>query len=240
MYHITGVILPLPNFSGLNNLNYIDGYLEITNNCYLSDFSGWNNLDSIGDYFEIDDNDALTSLSSLQNITSVEGTLEISTNNALYNLTGLENIGAGSITDLYIYSNKLLTKCAVESICNFLTSPGGTISIHNNAPGCNPQKEVQEACGASVNEVQNSHKILLHPIPFNSSTTIEYELGKPAYVKLFICNYLGELTEILVDKYQMKDKYKFIWCPENLPAGIYFCILKIDDETQTEKMIKLQ
>jgi hypothetical protein len=67
-------------------------------------------------------------------------------NPALTSLTGLENIDAGSISSLHIENNYLLSTCEVQSICDYLVAPNGTISIYGNAPGCNSQQEVEEAC----------------------------------------------------------------------------------------------
>jgi len=91
-------------------------------------------------------NPYLTSLSGLANLTFVGGYFQIAYNSSLTNLTGLNNINAASIEDLYIYNNNSLSTCEVESICDYLASPNGEVYIGNNAPGCNSQQEVEEAC----------------------------------------------------------------------------------------------
>ena len=61
-------------------------------------------------------------------------------------LTGLDNVEASSIDDLTITYNNTLSTCEVQSVCDYLASPGGTIEIHDNATGCNSQAEVDTAC----------------------------------------------------------------------------------------------
>ena len=68
-------------------------------------------------------------------------------NASLTSLTGLENIDANSINPLFIHYNNSLATCEVQSICDYLASPG-YIVIYNNAIGCNSQTEVEDACDA--------------------------------------------------------------------------------------------
>ena len=70
----------------------------------------------------------------------------ITFNAILTNLTGVENIDANSISNLSIYNNIILSVCDVQSICDYLASPNGTIEIHDNASGCNSQVEVDSTC----------------------------------------------------------------------------------------------
>ena len=67
-------------------------------------------------------------------------------NDALTSLMGLDNIESNSIEDLIIYGNGCLFTCEVQSICDYLASPNGTVNIHDNAIGCNSQQEVEEEC----------------------------------------------------------------------------------------------
>ena len=77
---------------------------------------------------------------------SIGGFLEILDNTALASLMGLDNIQAETIGDLIIADNSSLTTCEVNSVCSYLSSPNGTIEIHDNAPGCNSQQEVEDNC----------------------------------------------------------------------------------------------
>jgi hypothetical protein len=136
----------LTSLTGLDNMISIGGHLRIVDNDALTKLTGLDNVTSIGGSLEFRYNDGLTSLTGLDNVTSIGGDLWISHNHVLTSLTGLSNIDAFSISDLSIVDNITLTTCDVQSICDYLTAPGGTIEIYDNATGCNSQEEVEEAC----------------------------------------------------------------------------------------------
>jgi len=72
--------------------------------------------------------------------------MNIINNGSLTTLSGLENINPGSIIDLNINNNPLLSECDIMSICEYLVSPGGSIEIFDNASGCNSQSEIEDDC----------------------------------------------------------------------------------------------
>jgi len=88
-----------------------------------------------------------------------------------------------------------------------------------------------------VNTATVEQGISLFPNPFTTSTTFEYELKQPFVVLLTIFNHLGEQVE-LIEKKQSAGKQQLFWNAEELPAGVYFCVLKTEGVTQTMKMIK--
>lgn len=88
----------------------------------------------------------LTDLSPLDNLAFVGEYFNIINNASLTNLSGLENIDLGSINELGIYNNPILSECDAQSICDYLVSPNGTVNIHDNAVGCNSQQEVEDDC----------------------------------------------------------------------------------------------
>ena len=55
---------------------------------------------------------------------------------------------------------------------------------------------------------------------------------------LVVYDYLGKQVEV-IEKYQAQGKQQIIWNAEGLPAGIYFCEIKINQGTQTTKLFKL-
>jgi len=139
----------LTNLSALANLNYIGGDFWAEDNVVMVNLTGLNNLTSIGRDLYIEDYDRMVNLTGLNNVTSIGGKIYIEGNNGLTSLTGLENIDAGSINELCIFINTILSKCEVQSICEYLVSPNGKIVIYDNAPGCNSVEEIKEACESS-------------------------------------------------------------------------------------------
>ncbi len=157
---------------GLESLTSIGYALNISSNYTLANLSGLENLTSIGWALRIEGNDDLTGMSGLESLTSIGGELLIRYNDALTSLFGLENIDAGSILDLGIYNNDLLSTCDVQSICNYLTAPNGTITIQDNAPGCNSPEEVELHCLTQVEEIKTGNGITIIPNPSNDKITI--------------------------------------------------------------------
>lgn len=145
---MTLINLPmLQNSSVFGDLKKIGGKLQIQNCDSYSDLSDFSNLQSIGSYITIRDNDNLLSLSGLDNLTSMNGYLYILYNDTLSSLAGIGNISPNTIDSLLIVYNPLLTACDATSVCNYLLSPNGTVTIHHNGPGCSNPPQIAASCG---------------------------------------------------------------------------------------------
>ena len=122
---------------------------------------------SIGGKLEIKKCNSLIDLTGLNNISSINGSLEVIENNSLENLSGIDSINAETISDLVITFNPLLSYCHVKSICDYIFSPNGDLSIHSNSPGCNNYVEVEDACTVAVDELSSMNTFLIYPNPTN-------------------------------------------------------------------------
>lgn len=76
-----------------------------------------------------------------------------------------------------------------------------------------------------------------YPNPFNPKTTIKYTLLGDFYVRVGVFNLFGQELELLFEGKQGEGRYEFIFNGENLPGGVYFIRLQINDKTETRKMI---
>jgi len=90
-----------------------------------------------------------------------------------------------------------------------------------------------------VVNIPEKQNITAYPNPFNSSIVIEYELKNSETVEITIYNHLGKQVE-LIEQNQPQGKQQVVWNAEGLPAGIYYCVLKTENGTQTMKMTKLK
>jgi len=148
--------LALTNLTGLENVTSIGGELYVDGNASLNSLTGLDNVTSIMGSVGIYNNNVLTSFTGLENLISIEGGLFIGVeyyssgggNPSLTCLSGLDNIEAGTINNIAISNNVSLSICEIQSVCDYLAIPGGYTDIHDNAPGCNSQQEVEEACEA--------------------------------------------------------------------------------------------
>jgi len=80
-----------------------------------------------------------------------------------------------------------------------------------------------------------------YPNPFNPITTIHYDLPQSGNVTLAIYNLTGQEVEKLVDGDKIAGKYQVQWNVENLPSGVYFYRLQVDNKfIDSRKMIVLK
>ncbi len=141
---------------------------------------------------------------------------------------------------MVIKHNSQLSTCHVESICNYLADPSGTIEIHDNAPGCNSPEEVEDACiGVSIEELINENSFTISPNPLESTAIVQYSLPQNSLVSLKILDLSGRLVVSLVNEYQQQGEQKIEFNSTGFPAGIYFCTLYTNHGIQTTKLIKL-
>jgi hypothetical protein len=139
----------LTSLSGLDNLTFIGRSLSISKNEVLSSIASLKKLSTAGRGIAIL-NTALTSLKGLENVTDVRGGIDIAQNPVLTSISGLEKIVKDSLTALWIHNNPVLVTCNLPNLCNYLKNPGGSVSIHNNATGCNSPVEMARECGISI------------------------------------------------------------------------------------------
>jgi len=92
---------------------------------------------------------------------------------------------------------------------------------------------IPETNNASVLNIQ------AFPNPFASTTTIEYKLKQNSFVTIIIYNQLGEQIEVIWQT-QSAGKQQVVWNAEGLLSGVYYCVFKTKEGTQTMKMIKLK
>ena len=90
-----------------------------------------------------------------------------------------------------------------------------------------------------INTTNRELEVSIYPNPFSSSTTIEYKLQHTSAVQITIYNHLGKQLEV-IQKNQPIGKQHWVWDAEGLPSGVYFCVLKTSEETQTVKLIKMK
>jgi len=79
-----------------------------------------------------------------------------------------------------------------------------------------------------------------YPNPFNPVTTFKYEIPENAKIRLSIYNIKGELVELLIDEQQKAGIKTVQWDASSSPSGIYYCILKSMDYSNSVKLLLLK
>jgi len=78
-----------------------------------------------------------------------------------------------------------------------------------------------------------------YPNPFNSSTTISFNLSKDSHVNLSVYDVSGRLVETLIDEYRTVGANSVQFTPENTSSSAYIIRITSDYHTATRKMMLL-
>lgn len=224
------------NLSGLDSLSYVGGDVHIHSNPLLSNLSGIENLSSTGGGITIYTNNNLFSLSGLQNLTSIGGHISIYGNSTLENLNGINNIQASSIESINISENENLSECDVQSICDYLATPTGSINIENNSTGCNSVGEVEAACAIiSIEEFSSDELFDIVPNPANTWVTLLYSLPSSCSTAEIS---IKDISGKLIVRIPIEDNHgqKTIDI-SNLEKGVYLYTLKTNRLSKSGKLI---
>ncbi len=157
----------------LQSLTTIGGKLWILQNKGLESLDGLNNVTTIGGDLEIRLNSDLASIEALSVLTTLEGILIIEGNSYLTTLEGLDNIEPSTIDAIEINDNNYLATCEVQSICDYIATPGAIVNISDNSANCNSEDAVILACQLVDDpELLFSNYYTIYPNPANDELRI--------------------------------------------------------------------
>jgi len=75
------------------------------------------------------------------------------------------------------------------------------------------------------------------PNPFNSSTTISFEINSETQVQLSIYNTLGQRVDNLADRMFTPGVHHLVWDASGFPSGIYFYRIVMNGFSETSKVL---
>ena len=102
---------------------------------------------------------------------------------------------------------------------------------------------VQYGTIVSIGDVNNAnHPEYLrllnnYPNPFNSSTTIIFQLTRSALVNVTIYDSAGKKVIVLMNEFKTPETYKIKFTPLNLSSGIYYFRIKTNKKSISKKML---
>lgn len=79
-----------------------------------------------------------------------------------------------------------------------------------------------------------------YPNPFNPYTSIEYYIPKNGNVRLEVTNNMGEVVDVLIDKYLFAGNHLAVWNANSRASGIYFYRLLFDGLSKTKRMMLIR
>lgn len=68
-----------------------------------------------------------------------------------------------------------------------------------------------------------------YPNPFNSQTTISFDLAESGFVQLMIFDLIGRQVDLLLDEYTVAGEHIVTWHPDGLASGIYLVRISGDE-----------
>lgn len=191
----------LNNICFLNKLSRIEeGGITIDNNSFqnLNCLEFLTNVESLS----ILNEEELVSLSGLQSLTCTEH-IELINNQALVSIDSIANISFQCLNELNIANNQMLSECAIEPICEYLTF--GTVhNISNNLGDCTSASAILNNCSISSclgqgltlrtqSEVDGFLPLYNYCIEIVGDLTIESSNNDPIYN----LNSLSNITSVL-------------------------------------------
>ena len=83
------------------------------------------------------------------------------------------------------------------------------------------------------------------PNPFNSSTTIQFDLPKAGAVKIEVFNILGQRVKTLINDYKSPGHHLVVWNGENesgdaIASGIYLYRIETTNNSDVKKLLLLK
>jgi len=79
-----------------------------------------------------------------------------------------------------------------------------------------------------------------YPNPFNPSTKIKYQISADGKVSLKVFDLLGKEIATLVNDYKSPGSYSVDFDGKNLPSGIYYYIIQVNEYVEAKKMILIK
>ncbi|MDQ3193989.1 MAG: T9SS type A sorting domain-containing protein, partial [Bacteroidota bacterium] len=79
-----------------------------------------------------------------------------------------------------------------------------------------------------------------YPNPFNPVTNISYNIETGGYVSMKVYNAAGIEVASLVNRKQASGRYEIKFDASRLSSGIYFYTLRVNDFSETKRMVLLK
>jgi len=79
-----------------------------------------------------------------------------------------------------------------------------------------------------------------HPNPFNSTTTIKFQIPGTNFVTLKVFDLLGREVTTLVNEEMKPGSYERVFDGSGLASGVYFCRLQSNESYATKKLVLLR
>ncbi len=214
-------------------------------------YYGAGRIDAYDAFLAVAENTTRKGIFQTKNASSA--TKDLSVSNIIWSASWIKDVNPTH------FSVDIGDSCAVDVYVDSAgMGPNGvywdTLWIYSNDPDENPYPEpiclrtmivgIEEIEGTTQLPVANA-LYQSNPNPFRSATQINYAIAKECKVNLVVYNVLGQQVKTLVNKKLTPGYYETIWYSKDdrgrqVPAGIYFVRLTVNDDNLTRKVILLK
>ena len=133
--------------------------------------------------------------------------------------------------------NHITLEVLAEDSFSFEKMPGCDVSAHDLGWGLYGWEDAQASLSSTL--PGEFALLLAYPNPFNTSTTIRFELPEASRVKLVVYNTSGQVVAILIDKQLSTGSYTTIWDAEGLASGVYLVALEAGNNFSLARKVML-
>lgn len=167
---------------GFQNISSL-GLVSIRSNPNLISVEAFQNIDRLEGGLEIINNPNLVSLPSFNDITFIGGDFKVQLNTSLENLNGVENIDSIS-NNLIISYNESLADCSALCIPLEEAFIGNNIEIEENPFPCNTEQAILMNCSTSTEDT-TLPDIKIFPNPSNGFIFVEHSEATDLRFEIF-------------------------------------------------------
>ena len=168
----------------------------------------------------------------MPSLNSIKARLQIRSNKHLIDISELQDVSFFLGGFFYIQLNENLSDCAIQSICNYVSTQYAGIS--DNAPGCNSAEEVDSICNLiGIESFETEPVFSISPNPAN--TTLNLNLANGTLDRIEIYSQTGQLFQ----KAQTNKSLEQVDI-SGLPAGTFFIRAISRDGVFVRKFVPVQ
>ncbi len=132
-----------------------------------------------------------------------------------------------------VYKTVFVSKAEEDFVFEITGKPKGIILDPENSI-------LKEKFGDEIEIINGFELQQNYPNPFNPETTIEYTIDKTSDIRLEIYSVNGKLIKTLVNQKQNPGNYLVTFSGTGLSSGIYYYILKSENNRVSKKMVLLK
>lgn len=135
----------------------------------------------------------------------------------------------------YIKAADLINKSKVLNDRELTTSIENQMLEQISISGNNVKDNLKSENPMKIGLSQN------YPNPFNPSTLISFTIPENGYISLVVYDVSGKEVQRIADRlFKEKGEHSFLFDGRNLPSGIYFYSLKVNNMIQTRQMVLIK